>query len=159
MHGLSTKLVQAHTTKENLPTSTTSLFTSSTSGHSRTLCALALHLSCAPTTRSTTAMRQCFHSTLSKPHLTLGSCANSYTLNKLLKSELGFQGYVHDSGNFWEERPPRAHPLLSLAILTCLNRFVMSDWAAQHSGVSSALAGLDMTMVRIVFLLKTKEPD
>ena len=25
-------------------------------------------------------------------------------------------------------------------------RFIMSDWAAQHSGVSSALAGLDMTM-------------
>lgn len=44
------------------------------------------------------------------------SCANSYGLNKLLKGELGFQG------------------------------FVMSDWAAQHSGVSSALAGLDMTM-------------
>ncbi|KAJ5152916.1 beta-glucosidase A [Penicillium canariense] len=43
-------------------------------------------------------------------------CQNSYTLNKLLKSELGFQG------------------------------FVMSDWSAQHSGVSSALAGLDMSM-------------
>lgn len=63
------------------------------------------------------------------------SCANSYTLNYLLKGELGFQG------------------------------FVMSDWAAQHSsveinlfhtivpyltsirsGVSSALAGLDSTL-------------
>lgn len=44
------------------------------------------------------------------------ACQNSQTLNKLLKSELGFQG------------------------------FVMSDWSAQHSGVSSALAGLDMTM-------------
>ncbi|KAF1985246.1 glycoside hydrolase family 3 protein [Aulographum hederae CBS 113979] len=43
-------------------------------------------------------------------------CANSYTLNHLLKGELGFQG------------------------------FVMSDWQAQHSGVSSSLAGLDMTM-------------
>lgn len=43
-------------------------------------------------------------------------CQNSQTLNKLLKSELGFQG------------------------------FVMSDWSAQHSGVSSALAGLDMSM-------------
>lgn len=41
------------------------------------------------------------------------SCANSYSLNYLLKGELGFQG------------------------------FVMSDWAAQHSGVSTALAGLD----------------
>lgn len=43
-------------------------------------------------------------------------CQNSYTLNKLLKGELDFQG------------------------------FVMSDWQAQHSGVGSALAGLDMTM-------------
>ncbi|KAI9761879.1 MAG: hypothetical protein M1835_008106 [Candelina submexicana] len=43
-------------------------------------------------------------------------CQNSYTLNYLLKGELGFQG------------------------------FVMSDWQAQHSGVSSALAGLDMSM-------------
>lgn len=37
-------------------------------------------------------------------------------LNYLLKAELGFQG------------------------------FVMSDWSAQHSGVGSALAGMDMTM-------------
>lgn len=44
------------------------------------------------------------------------ACQNSYLLNYLLKGELGFQG------------------------------FVMSDWQAQHSGVSSALAGLDMTM-------------
>lgn len=44
------------------------------------------------------------------------ACQNSYILNYLLKGELGFQG------------------------------FVMSDWAAQHSGVGSALAGLDMTM-------------
>ncbi|KAF2101526.1 beta-glucosidase [Rhizodiscina lignyota] len=44
------------------------------------------------------------------------ACANSYTLNYLLKGELGFQG------------------------------FVMSDWQAQHSGVASAYAGLDMTM-------------
>ncbi|CAH0018396.1 unnamed protein product [Clonostachys rhizophaga] len=43
-------------------------------------------------------------------------CANSKTLNGLLKGELGFQG------------------------------FVMADWGAQHSGVSSAVAGLDMTM-------------
>lgn len=42
------------------------------------------------------------------------SCQNSYTLNHLLKQELGFQG------------------------------FVLSDWGAQHSGVSSAFAGLDM---------------
>lgn len=44
------------------------------------------------------------------------ACQNSYLMNYLLKGELGFQG------------------------------FVISDWAAQHSGVSSALAGLDMTM-------------
>lgn len=44
------------------------------------------------------------------------ACQNSHMLNYLLKGELGFQG------------------------------FVMSDWAASHSGVSSALAGLDMNM-------------
>ncbi|KAI1869671.1 uncharacterized protein JN550_005652 [Neoarthrinium moseri] len=44
------------------------------------------------------------------------ACQNSKLLNGLLKSELGFQG------------------------------FVMSDWQAQHSGVASAVAGLDMTM-------------
>lgn len=43
-------------------------------------------------------------------------CANSKTLNGLLKTELGFNG------------------------------FVVSDWYAQHSGVSTALAGLDMAM-------------
>ncbi|TKA81328.1 Beta-glucosidase 1 [Friedmanniomyces simplex] len=44
------------------------------------------------------------------------ACQNSYTQNYLLKNELGFQG------------------------------FIMSDWSAQHSGVSGALAGLDQTM-------------
>lgn len=43
-------------------------------------------------------------------------CSNSYTQNYLLKNELDFQG------------------------------FIMSDWGAQHSGVSDALAGLDMAM-------------
>lgn len=43
-------------------------------------------------------------------------CQNSKMLNNILKDELGFQG------------------------------FVMSDWQAQHTGVASALAGLDMTM-------------
>ncbi|KAL5357941.1 putative beta-glucosidase A [Aspergillus floccosus] len=43
-------------------------------------------------------------------------CQNSLTLNKLLKAELGFQG------------------------------FVMSDWSAHHSGVGAALAGMDMSM-------------
>lgn len=44
------------------------------------------------------------------------ACQNSYILNYLLKGELGFQG------------------------------FVVSDWQGTHSGVSSVLAGLDMTM-------------
>ncbi|KAL1873815.1 hypothetical protein VTK73DRAFT_730 [Phialemonium thermophilum] len=43
-------------------------------------------------------------------------CANSKTLNGILKTELGFQG------------------------------FVVSDWGAQHAGVATALAGLDMAM-------------
>lgn len=43
-------------------------------------------------------------------------CENSYTLNYLLKNELDFQGSV------------------------------VSDWTGQHSGIESALAGLDMTM-------------
>lgn len=43
-------------------------------------------------------------------------CSNSLTMNKLLKAELDFQG------------------------------FVVTDWAAHHSGVGDALAGLDMSM-------------
>ncbi|KAK1250538.1 hypothetical protein MKX08_010541 [Trichoderma sp. CBMAI-0020] len=43
-------------------------------------------------------------------------CSNSKTLNGLLKSELGFQG------------------------------FVVSDWGAQHAGVATAQAGLDVAM-------------
>ncbi|PFH60809.1 hypothetical protein XA68_10270 [Ophiocordyceps unilateralis] len=43
-------------------------------------------------------------------------CANSKTLNGLLKTELGFQG------------------------------FVVSDWGAQHAGIATALAGLDLVM-------------
>lgn len=49
------------------------------------------------------------------------ACENSYLLNHLLKLELGFQG------------------------------FVVLDWGAQHLGVPSALAGLDMTMPGEVF--------
>ncbi|KAG8743934.1 hypothetical protein FRC10_011120 [Ceratobasidium sp. 414] len=44
------------------------------------------------------------------------ACENSNVLNNLLKSELGFQGYV------------------------------MSDWWATHSGATAVNAGLDMTM-------------
>lgn len=43
-------------------------------------------------------------------------CANSKTLNGLLKTELGFQGWV------------------------------VSDWNAQHAGVAAALAGMDVAM-------------
>ncbi|KAJ9638453.1 hypothetical protein H2199_007142 [Coniosporium tulheliwenetii] len=50
-------------------------------------------------------------------------CQNSYLLNYILKGELGFQG------------------------------FVMSDWEAQHSGVSNALAGMDMAMPGDVYFL------
>lgn len=49
------------------------------------------------------------------------SCENSYLLNYLLKEELGFQG------------------------------FVVSDWGAQHDGVGSALAGMDMCMPGEIF--------
>ena len=44
------------------------------------------------------------------------ACSNSYTQNYLLKNELDFQG------------------------------FIMSDWGAQHAGLSTAFAGLDMSM-------------
>ncbi|KAL2152564.1 hypothetical protein VTH82DRAFT_5748 [Thermothelomyces myriococcoides] len=43
-------------------------------------------------------------------------CANSKALNGLLKTELGFQGWV------------------------------VSDWGAQHAGVATALAGMDVVM-------------
>lgn len=43
-------------------------------------------------------------------------CQNSKLMNGILKEEFGFQG------------------------------FIMSDWQAQHAGVSTAAAGLDMTM-------------
>lgn len=49
------------------------------------------------------------------------ACENSYLLNYLLKEELGFQG------------------------------FIMSDWGSQHTGVYSALAGLDMSMPGTIF--------
>ncbi|KAJ6110171.1 beta-glucosidase M [Penicillium sp. IBT 16267x] len=44
------------------------------------------------------------------------ACQNSKTLNGLLKTELGFQGYV------------------------------VTDWGAQHGGIASANAGLDVVM-------------
>lgn len=51
------------------------------------------------------------------PQVNGSACSqNSYLINEILKNELGFQG------------------------------FVVSDWLAQISGVSSALSGLDMSM-------------
>lgn len=44
------------------------------------------------------------------------ACESDELLNELMKNELGFKGYI------------------------------VSDWNAQHTGVNSALAGLDMTM-------------
>lgn len=44
------------------------------------------------------------------------ACESDAVLNKLMKTELGFRGYI------------------------------MSDWNAQHTTINSALAGLDMTM-------------
>ncbi|KAH7111847.1 glycosyl hydrolase family 3 N terminal domain-containing protein [Dendryphion nanum] len=52
-------------------------------------------------------------------------CQHSKTLNGLLKTELGFQGYV------------------------------MSDWFAAHSGVSAIHAGLDMDMPRRIDFIST----
>lgn len=54
----------------------------------------------------------CSYNRLNNSH----GCGNSKSLNGLLKTELGFPG------------------------------FVVSDWFAQHSGVGTALAGLDMAM-------------
>lgn len=59
-----------------------------------------------------TANIMCSYNRLNNSH----SCANSKVLNGLLKTELGFQG------------------------------FVVTDWFAQHSGTAAALAGLDMAM-------------
>ena len=66
----------------------------------------------ADAVRAGTASVMCSYNQVNNSY----ACANSYTLNHLLKNELGFQG------------------------------FVMSDWQAQHAGVATALAGLDMAM-------------
>lgn len=50
------------------------------------------------------------------------ACQNSKTINGLLKTELGFEG------------------------------FVLSDWYAQHTGVASVNAGLDMVMPSSMYL-------
>ncbi|KAJ5637655.1 hypothetical protein N7490_007534 [Penicillium lividum] len=62
--------------------------------------------------RARVASAMCSYNRVNGSH----SCQNSYVLNHLLKTELGFQGYV------------------------------MSDWGATHSGVASIESGMDMTM-------------
>lgn len=62
--------------------------------------------------RAGTANIMCSYNRLNNSH----ACANSKVLNGLLKTELGFQG------------------------------FVVTDWGAQHTGTAAALAGLDMAM-------------
>jgi beta-glucosidase len=62
--------------------------------------------------RAGTASIMCSYNRLNGSY----GCQNSKTLNGLLKTELGFQGYV------------------------------VSDWGATHSGVASINAGLDMDM-------------
>lgn len=54
------------------------------------------------------------------------ACENNHTMNKILKEELGFKG------------------------------FVMSDWYATHSTANSANHGLDMTMPGKPFLYFSK---
>ncbi|RAH70027.1 beta-glucosidase, partial [Aspergillus aculeatinus CBS 121060] len=62
--------------------------------------------------RARVASVMCSYNRINGSH----ACQNSYALNHLLKTELGFQGYV------------------------------MSDWGATHSGVASIESGMDMTM-------------
>jgi beta-glucosidase len=66
----------------------------------------------ADAVRAGTASVMCSYNQINNSY----ACQNSYTLNYLLKNELGFQG------------------------------FVMTDWGGHHSGVASTLAGLDMSM-------------
>lgn len=62
--------------------------------------------------RAGTANMMCSYQRINNSY----GCANSATLNGLLKTELGFQG------------------------------FVVSDWSALYTGVSAALSGLDVAM-------------
>ena len=66
----------------------------------------------ADAVRAGAATVMCSYNQVNNSH----ACQNSYTLNHLLKNELGFQGQV------------------------------MSDWTGTYSGVSAVLAGLDQTM-------------
>ena len=74
-------------------------------------------------------------------------CANSKTQNGLLKTELGFQ-VLCDSP---PETPCRGSPpelTVWQGYLTTIRfqGFIVSDWDAQHAGVATTLAGLDMAM-------------
>lgn len=66
----------------------------------------------ADAVRSGVAAVMCIYNRVNETY----SCENSKLLNGLLKTELGFQGYV------------------------------VSDWLGTHSGVASVLSGLDMNM-------------
>ncbi|KAJ4418489.1 hypothetical protein N0V82_005569 [Gnomoniopsis sp. IMI 355080] len=66
----------------------------------------------ADAVKAGTSSMMCSYNRLNETY----SCENAATLNKTLKTELGFQGYV------------------------------MSDWFATHSGAPSINAGLDMNM-------------
>ena len=66
----------------------------------------------ADAVRAGTASIMCSYQQINNSY----GCANSYTMNHLLKNELNFQG------------------------------FVMSDWQANHGGASDIMAGLDMSM-------------
>lgn len=60
-------------------------------------------------------------------------CANSKTLNGLLKTELGFQVGFFSLAN-------------SRSCADGCQGFVVSDWSAQHAGVATALSGMDVAM-------------
>ncbi|KAH8425060.1 beta-glucosidase [Aspergillus melleus] len=66
----------------------------------------------ADAVRAGTASIMCSYQRINNSY----GCQNSKTLNGLLKTELGFQGYV------------------------------ITDWGAQHAGIAAANAGLDMVM-------------
>lgn len=81
----------------------------------------------ADAVRAGTGSIMCSYNRANNSH----GCQNSKLLNGLLKTELGFQGFG------------KHLPAASDVHLTVL---VLSDWTATHSGVGSALAGLDMEM-------------
>jgi beta-glucosidase-like glycosyl hydrolase len=65
------------------------------------------------------------------------ACQNSQLLNKILKTELAFEGYVSAFA---------IYSPLCRRVTEATGGQVQTDWGAQHSGVSAANAGLDMSM-------------